>query len=308
MASFTTPATKTVSAENGTTYVYRHYNPSSSKTPLVMHIHFRANLSFWDPNLLTPLVRNRPVITFNNAGVGGSTGEVPTTYQGWADNVIAFVDALGLSQIDLLGFSMGGAAVQMVALTRPGLVRKLVIAGSTASWPAPGSSWAASREREPEDPIKVLATATPTDPAAVQRSLAYSFFYDDDEGRKFTSEYWDRISSPPGASEQPNLNFLDAAKTNRQQRAYMDWEEYNPRNSFERLGELKMPVLVANGDDDVLIPTSRSWELVRRIQNAELIIYPRAGHGFLWQYAELFAEHLNLFFDRDDFVAGGSKL
>ena len=82
-----------------------------------------------------------------------------------------------------------------------------------------------------------------------------------------------------------------------QAQAMMEWSTPNPRNSVERLGELKLPVFVCNGDDDVLVPTVNSWELLEGIKDAQLVIYPQAGHGFFDQYAELFAEHVRLFLD-----------
>jgi pimeloyl-ACP methyl ester carboxylesterase len=100
-----------------------------------MHIHYRANIDFWDPLLINTLVSSRPVIVFDNAGVGRSTGEIPRTFQGRADDLIAFVKALGLEQIDLLGFSIGGCVVEIVALTAPELIRKLITAGNAPSIP-----------------------------------------------------------------------------------------------------------------------------------------------------------------------------
>lgn len=117
MATQQTPATQFVDA-SGVRSAYRTLSPSSG-TPLVMHIHFGASMDFWDPALINALTARRPVIIFDNAGVGKSSGEIPPTYQGCTDNVITFVEALRIKQIDLLGFSMGGCCVQMVTLTAP---------------------------------------------------------------------------------------------------------------------------------------------------------------------------------------------
>lgn len=275
-----------------------------------MHIHFRANMDYWDPLLINALAAARPVILFDQAGVGRSSGEVPLTYQGWADDLLAFVNALGLVRIDLLGFSMGGRAVQMVALTAPQLVRKLVLAGTSASEPDPPSSkeglvW--PRETAPREPIRRLATATT--PEEIEDALAYSFFYDDDQGRAAAKAYWNRISERNVAGEPRLVDFVDSdTGAKRQIAASRDWDKPNPRYSFDRLGELEIPVLVCNGDNDVLIPTSRSWEMVCRIPNAQLVIYPHAGHGFLYQYANLVAKHINLFLDVIEFEDARSKL
>jgi len=275
--------------------------------PLAMHIHFRANMDLWDPLLLNNLAKVRPVIIFDNAGVGRSSGSVPETYQGWADDMIAFLQALGLKQVDLLGFSMGGIAAQMVALTAPHLIRKLILAGTTASIPSassvPGVVW--PREDAPAEPLAALAGAVT--PLETQRALAFSFFGDDDAGRASFEAYWARIHER--TAEPVTLDLLDRnVGSKRQMAAVIDTFKPNPRNSFDRLGELHMPVLVCNGDHDVLVPSSRSWELMSQISNAQLIIYPRAGHGFLWQYAELFAKHVNLFLDETEFEVPSPKL
>lgn len=283
MSTLQTAPTQYIKAENGTTFAYRRLGPIHSKvTPLVLHIHFRANMDFWDPLLINSLAQHRPVIIFDNSGVGRSTGEIPTTYQGWAEHLIAFVRSLHLPQIDLLGFSMGGCAVQQAALTAPHLIRKLVVAGSSTSEPSPTSDvrgilW--PRETPAAEPITALATAVT--PAETEASLALSFFYDDAAGKAHARAYWNRIHER-SLPDEPNIHaFIDVETSKRQAAAYADWSAPNPRNAFDRLGELQMPVLVVNGDRDVLIPTSRSWEMHVKIPNSELIVYPRAGHGFI---------------------------
>ncbi len=266
-------------------------------------------MDFWDPVLINALAAARPVVLFDQAGVGRSTGEVPLTFQGWADNVIALTTALGLDQIDLLGFSMGGMAVQMVALSAPQLVRKLILAGTTASQPSSSSVadivW--PRETAPREPINLLSTAIT--PREVEDALAYSFFYTDDHGRAAAKAYWNRICERDVAGEPRILDLLDRdAGAKRQYATAQDWSKPNPSYSFDRLSELRMPVLVLNGANDVLIPTSRSWELVSRISKAQLVIYPKAGHGFLYQYAELVAKHVNMFLDGNEYGNLESKL
>ncbi|EON69678.1 hypothetical protein W97_08930 [Coniosporium apollinis CBS 100218] len=310
MATQQTATTHYILAANGTRFAHRRLGRATG-VPLVMHIHFRANMDFWDPALINALAATRPVILFDQAGVGRSTGSIPTTFQGWADDLIALITALNINEIDLFGFSMGGAAVQMVALTAPSLVRKLVLAGTAASEPSPlvsdlrGIVW--PRDVPPSEPIKLLATART--PAEIGRALAYSFFHDTDEGRAGAKAYWGRVSERHVSGEPRLLDLVDADTGGKRQRAaYQDWLKPNPRNSFDRLGELKMPVLVMNGDHDALIPTSRSWEMQARIPNAQLIVYPRAGHGFLYQYAELVAAHVNIFLDVEDYGDATAKL
>ena len=311
MAVQETARTQYITALNGITYAYRQVGPSDSTTsiPLVMEIHFRANMDFWDPLLINNIASYRPVILLDRPGVGRSSGEISTTYEAWADDLIAFVKALGLERIDLLGFSMGGCEVQMVALNAPALVRKLIICGSGPSQPASqvdGIVW--PRDEPPQKPIKMLATATSR--VEMEAAIAYSFFSNTDAGRQAASEYFSRIyqrTSETNGGEKPIHELLGLDKSAEQRTAYQDWSTPNPRNSFDRLGELKMPVLVLNGDNDLLIPTSRSYELLKRIETAQLILYAQSGHGFLWQYAERVAADINTFLGYD-LVPKKSKL
>ncbi|KAK3068391.1 hypothetical protein LTR53_014084, partial [Teratosphaeriaceae sp. CCFEE 6253] len=140
----------------------------------------------------------------------------------------------------------------------------------------------------------------------VEDGIAISFFPDSAAGRADAQAYFSRIyqrTSKTAGGEPVIHSMLDPERTARQRQAYTDWSSRNPQNSFDRLGELRMPVLILNGDDDLLIPTSRSWELLKGIGNAQLIIYSQAGHGFIWQYAERVAEDVGRFLDQD--LAGG---
>jgi len=265
-------------------------------------------MDYWDPLLLNSLSTERQVIIFDQAGVGRSSGEAADTFQGWADNVIALMEALGVKQIDLFGFSMGGCAVQMVALTAPSLVRNLIIGGSAASAPGENSDvsgivW--PREVPPSEPITVLATKT--EESETEQALAFSFFYDTEHGRAAAAAYWKRVLTRNVAGEPLITKLLNEEATKRQTASYgVDWMTPNPKNSYDRLSELKMPVLVLNGDKDLLVPTSQSWEMAVKIPNAQLIIYPLAGHGFLYQYAETVAQHVNIFLKKD--LVAGVKL
>jgi len=298
MSTLQKAKTQYVSAANGVRFAYRHLGPVDG-IPLVLHIHYRGNMDYWDPLLINALAATRPVIVFDQAGVGRSSGTVAITFQGWADNVIALCAALKIKEIDLLGFSMGGCAVQMVALTAPELVRKLIVAGTTASAPPPeeqgqGIVW--PRENPPKEHITVLAADVSTQ-AEAEYAIAFSFFYDTESGRQAAKAYWSRIQERSVSEEPLILELLDSAPSSNQFASFGDWVTPNPRNSFERLGELKMPVLVINGDDDRLVPTSRSWELYARIPGSSLTIYPSAGHGFIWQHAERVAKDVNQFLD-----------
>ena len=299
MAIQQTVKTQYIQANNGVRFAYRRLGRSGG-VPLIMHMHFRGNMDFWDPALVDYLAATRRVIILDQAGVGRSTGTIPTNFQAWADDLISFVIALGFDRIDLLGFSMGGCAVQMVALTAPQLVRKADSCRNHPSAPSissdvSGMVW--PRDQAPSEPIKLAATAVT--PEETERAPAYSFFYHTPKGRDEFQAYWHRRSQRD-VPEEPLLGLLDPILSKRQTAAYVEWTRPNPNNSFDRLGELKIPVLVMNGDDDLLIPTSRSLELLKRIKNVRMSIHAEAGHVFIWQCAKKVAEEINVFLDSDE--------
>ncbi|KAK0255940.1 hypothetical protein LTR48_003997 [Friedmanniomyces endolithicus] len=323
MATQTTARTLYITSQTGQTIAYRRLGPAHG-IPFVMHIHYRANMDFWDPLLIDTLAATRPVILFDQPGVGHSLlanpgpDQIPLTFQGWATNVLALIDALQLTKVDLFGFSMGGCAMQMVALTRPEVVRKLVLAGTGPSAPSPPSTATGSseskargtqgivwpRDKPPAHAIAALSAGDGTVASEIEQGITASFFPATDAGRAAARAYFERIYSRSrdtisdnNGMEEPIHTFLTPSPSTRQRAAYAHWSHPNPLNSFPRLGELTLPVLVLNGDDDLLIPTSRSWELMKGIGDAELIVYPRAGHGFLWQFAVRVAGDVGRFLD-----------
>lgn len=254
-------------------------------------------MDFWDPMLLLGLSEEHWVIIFDPAGVGRSSGTVAHTIQGWADNLIAFVEAVKISKIDLLGFSMGGSVAQMVALTRPELIGKVILCGTGPSQPAspvPGILW--PRETAPQEPIARYAAAQTKE--EMEAAIAFAFFPDDDRGRMDARRYLQRIHDARDEAKEPGcIKLTDAETTEKQKQPTADWNRHNSHSSFDRLHELQMKVLILAGNDDKIIPTSRSWELMRLIPNAQLIVYPQSGHGFIWQYPEKVAHDVNDFLD-----------
>jgi len=313
MATAQTAKTQYITGSDGVRYAYRQLGPlqpaasgRSAPPPLLLHTHHRANMDMWDPALVNGLAARRRVVVFDPAGVGRSGGVVAPAFAAWAAHVLALAAALRFDRFDLAGFSMGGAAAQMVALAAPAAVRRLVVLGSTASAPGEGESGAGlvwPREEQLPGPIAALSRGEGEQGAF--EGIAASFFYDDVEGREHAKAYWVRVHERRVEGEPLMLEMLDEEGSKKQRLAYADWAAHSPMNSWDRLKELKMPVLVMNGDNDVLIPSSRSWEMAVRIP-AQLIIYPKSGHGFLYQYAELVAAHINMFLDDDG--AGSARL
>jgi pimeloyl-ACP methyl ester carboxylesterase len=193
---------------------------------------------------------------------------------------------------------MGGCAAQMVALTAPTLVRKLILGGTAASLPGvdsdvSGIMW----PREEATPEEITMLATKTDAVDTEEALAFSFFQHTDFGQAAAKAYWKRVLERNVSEEPLMTQLLGEEGTKNQSASYAEWVTPNRKNSFDRLGELEMPVLVLNGDKDLLVMTSFSWELLVKVSNAQLIIYPKSGHGFLYQYSELVAHNIRTFLD-----------
>lgn len=216
-----------------------------------------------------------------------------------AKDVHAFLDALSLDCVDLLGFSIGGMCVQMVALAKPDRIRRLIIIGADPSAPAPeDTKW--PRTDPPKGPIHKLMAANTDD--EWRQAYNEGFFWLDEQGQASGDAYWERVTNSEFNERSVDSRIpviLGMDRTSRQIEAIMDWFTPNKANSYYRLKELKMPVLVMTGDDDVLIPTPRSWELMAGLDNAQLVIWPRSGHGSIWQYAKSVADRINEFLDSD---------
>ncbi|MFE2972136.1 alpha/beta fold hydrolase [Streptomyces sp. NPDC059340] len=268
-----------VEGANGVTYAYRRFGTASDDVlPLVMLQHFRGNLDNWDPLLLGSLATHREVIPVDNAGVGLSTGTVPSTITGMARDAITFVEALGLPRIDLFGFSIGGMVAQELTLIRPQLVRRLVLAGTGPrsgvlmhGWINDVQALANVADNHPEDLLSLFFEVSPTS---------------QQKGREFLER---RASRTEDRDKPAGLQARDA-----QMDAITEWGIPDPAQ-LDRLAGITQPVLVANGDNDIMIPTPNTWLLAQHLPNARVRIYPDSGHGFLWQWPEEFAALIHSF-------------
>jgi pimeloyl-ACP methyl ester carboxylesterase len=266
-----------IAASNGTTYAYRRFGKAHT-VPLIFFQHFRGNLDNWDPALIDPIAEDREVILFDASGVGLSTGEVPSSFRDFGRDGLAFLDALGIGTADLLGFSIGGFVAQEIALQRPSLVRSLVLAGTGPQggrgmhdWAAEPRAHAMKSEQDAGDILYLFFAST-------QSSQA--------KGVEFVERIFRRTS---GRDVVPSLAVRDA-----QAAANIEWGIHD----FEKLSRLEnitIPVLVANGDNDIMIPTVNSYLLAGHLPNARLVIYPDANHGFLFQYPQEFAAVVTAF-------------
>jgi pimeloyl-ACP methyl ester carboxylesterase len=270
-----------IEAANGVTYAYRRFgNSSTGALPLVCLVHYRGNLDNWDPMLVDTIASQREVILVDNAGVGRSTGTVPSSVAQMARDALAFVDALGLKTVDLLGFSIGGMVAQEVVLIRPYLVRRLILAGTA---PQGGEDLHVFAD----GPVREAALSeTPGRPEDILTLFFERTASSQAKGREFLK----RIASRERDRDQPT----DLASRNAQLTAISEWGIPDPTR-LNRLAGITQPTLVANGDNDAMLPTKNSHLLARHLPNARLSIYPDAGHGFLFQYPAEFGAEVNAF-------------
>jgi len=270
-------STQRVTAGNGIEYAYRDLG--ESEVPLVLLQHFRGNLDNWDPALVDELAAERRVITFDNVGVGATTGTTPSTIEAMAHDAIAFLEALELQQVDLLGFSIGSFVAQEIALVRPDLLRRVVLASSAPQGAAGMHGWAAevigavgTPETTPQGYISVFFAPTDTS-REVGRQAA---------GRIFGGRTTDRDEPTTWQTRQAQYDAVCA------------WGIPN-HSLLERVSAIDLPVLVANGDSDPMILPRYSHLLAGLLPNAQVTIYPDSAHGFLFQHHSRFAAEVNAF-------------
>ncbi|WP_434381874.1 alpha/beta fold hydrolase [Melittangium boletus] len=268
-----------IKASNGVTYAYRRFGKSDGSTPpLVCFVHYRANLDNWDPALVDALAEQREVILVDNVGVGGSSGRTPDTVAEMAHGAIAFTDALKWARVDLLGFSLGGFVAQEFALMRPYQVRRLVLAGT-------GPQGGEDMHRYVPEVLEV-AQREQID----AEGMLTLFFEKSESSRARGREFLGRLRSRQADRDVPvSRDTVNAHLT-----AISTWGIPDV-SKLSRLHAIRQPTLVANGDNDIMVPTANSSLLARHIPNAQLRLFPDAGHAFLFQYPEEFAADVNRF-------------
>jgi pimeloyl-ACP methyl ester carboxylesterase len=276
MSTYTRAETKTVKV-NGLAFAYRELGPKSG-VPVVFLHHLTAGLDDWDPGVVDGIAESHHVIAFDNRGVGRSEGQTPDDVHAMAHDAEAFVDALGLKKVDLFGYSLGGFVAQVMAKERPNLVRKIILAGTG---PAGGAGIAKIGE--------VLQTAMQRSAAEKRHPKTLLFFTPSPSSQKSAGEFLTRLSERTADNDSTVSNETIQA----QAVAITKWGS-SPANDLKAITQ---PVLVANGDEDVMFPTINSIELYQKLPNATLSIFPDASHGGIFQYHREFVRQAVTFLD-----------
>ena len=280
--TYTTAPTQSVAADNGIEYAYRDLG--DRKVPLVLLQHFRGNLDNWDPALVDALAAERRVVAFDNAGVGATTGTTPNTIEAMAHDAIAFVEAMELQQVDLLGFSIGSFVAQEIALVRPDLLRRVVLASSAPKGAAGMHGWApqvigavGAPQTTPEGYLSVFFTPTRTGLEAGQEAAE----------RIFGGRTTNRDEPTTWQTRQAQYDAVCA------------WGIPN-HALLQRVAAIDLPVFVSNGDSDPMILPRYSYLLAGLLPDARVTIYPDSAHGFLFQHHSQFAADVHAFLKEPD--------
>lgn len=268
LTSYAHAPTKTVHA-GGATFAYRELGPTGG-IPVVFFVHLAATLDNWDPRIVDAIAATRHVIAFDQLGVGASSGTFPDTLDKAADDAYTFITALGHERIDVFSFSMGGMIAQDLVVAHPGLVRRLVLTGTG---PRGGKDMDKVARTTYYDILR--ATLTRSDPKE------FLFFNRDAVGQQAGKAFVKRL--------EERTNDRDEAISAKAFRTQLKAIQRFGRSEPSDLSVITQPTLIANGDHDRMVPSVLSEDLHRRIAGSELVIYPNAGHGGVFQYWEQFA-------------------
>lgn len=269
---------KSIRTANGITYVYRELGEKIG-IPIVFFTHLSANLDNWDPRIIDGIAKQHWVITFDNTGVGLSSGQVPGTIKEMAEDAIDFIKALGFKQIDILSFSMGGMIAQELLELEPTLIRKVILTGTG---PRGGKGIENVTKISNQDLVRAIFT--------LKDVKTYLFFTRTLNGKRKAKEFLARIKE----RKQNRDKMISLKGYYTQLKAINRWGKSTPAD----LSKIKQPFLVVNGEADRMVPTENSYDLVQRLPNSKLVIYKDAGHGAIFQYHEEFTKEVLAFLNK----------
>jgi len=258
---------------DGTKYSYRKLGPADGQ-PLVCLQHFTGTMEAWDPAVINELAKTRPVIVFNNKGVGKSDGTTPDSVTQMAADAKSFISALGLKSVDLLGYSLGGMVAQVLAAEHPDLVRKVLLVGTA---PQGGE----------EHLMQVVQDAMSKGAPDPRLPL---FFTNSEASQSAGLAFLKRASARTADRDPDSGEAIMGA----QAKALITWcASKDPENKV--LKSIKQPVLIVGGSNDTMLPEANAHFMFDHLQDAQLILYPDSGHGALFQYPQRFVNHAQLF-------------
>jgi pimeloyl-ACP methyl ester carboxylesterase len=261
----------------GTRFAYRRLGPDAG-VPVVLLNHWGANLDNFDPRIVEGLAADRPVYALDYRGIGASGGTAPLSVAEMASDTIAAIRALGLKSVDLIGFSLGGFVAQQILFDTPDLVRRAILAGT-----GPAGGTGIERVGAVSWPLIAKGLFTFRDPKF------YLFFTSSSNGRQAAKAFLARLKERTRDRDRP----VSLKAFLRQLRAIKAWGRQAP----QPLDTIRTPVLVANGDHDIMVPSENSADLARRVRGAELVLYPDAGHGGIFQFHDAFLTKAKAFLD-----------
>ena len=264
-------------------YAYRRFGIGRGR-PLLCLQHFTGTLDNWDPAVTDPLALGREIVLFDNAGVGRSSGEVPPTVGGMATHALAFMDGLGLTDCDVLGFSLGGMVAQVIAQQRPSLIRRMILVAT-----APRGGEDIMHLEKPS-----LARFLRDPNLRGYEVLQKLFFAPTDTSQAAGQSFITRLAQRTDDRDRPSGPEVAAA----QMAAFRDWELV-AGDRFADLKTMRQPTLVVNGVHDEMIPIANSYRLAENLPNAVLLTYPDSGHGALFQFHESFTRQVAAFLASD---------
>jgi pimeloyl-ACP methyl ester carboxylesterase len=268
--TFQNVKTQTINVD-GTDFYYRKLGENNSGVPVIFLNHLAATMDNCDPRIMDGIASKHQIICFDNRGVGATKGKTPKTIAEMAKDARAFIHALGFEKVDLLGFSLGGFISQEILLQEPQLVHKAIITGTG---PAGGEGIKNVTKITYKDILRGLIS--------FKDAKTYLFFNRNENGKKSAEEFLRRLKE----RKENRDKKMKIGNFQRQLKAIHAWGQQAPQD----LSVIKQPVLVANGDNDRMVPSSNTTDLAKRITNSEIIVYKDAGHGGIFQYHEEFVK------------------